>query len=89
MTFYRLASTCASCHGPKLMAESFCPRPLGVGMPGGCKAPVHAARRFLVVMPSDHVMVKLDFSNAFDSLHRRPMLEAVSASLPGIYGYCR
>jgi len=33
-------------------------------------------------------MVKLDFSNAFNCLHRRDMLLAVQRNLPDIYAYC-
>jgi hypothetical protein len=39
-------------------------------------------------MPEDHVMVKLDFSNAFNSLHRHDMLLAVQQNLPEIYAFC-
>ena len=39
-------------------------------------------------MPDDQVIVKLDFINAFNSLHRDVMLEAVSARVPAIYKFC-
>ena len=39
-------------------------------------------------MPDDQVIVKLDFTNAFKSLHRDAMLEAVSARVPAIYKFC-
>ena len=39
-------------------------------------------------MPEDHVMVKLDFSNAFNCLHRRGMLLALQQYSPDIYSYC-
>jgi hypothetical protein len=39
-------------------------------------------------MPEDHVLVKLDFSNAFNCLHRRDMLLAVQQYLPDIHSYC-
>ena len=53
------------------------PRQLGVGVAGGCEGAIHAARRYLETMPEDHILVKLDFSNAFNCLHRRNMLLAV------------
>jgi len=59
-----------------------------VGLAGGCEAAVHAARRLLQCLPSDKVMVKLDFSNAFNSLHRFDMLLSVSERLPELYAYC-
>jgi len=49
---------------------------------------VHSARRFLQNMPSDHVLVKLDFSNAFNCLHRRDMLHAISDRLPELFHVC-
>jgi hypothetical protein len=40
-------------------------------------------------MPKEQVMVKLDFTNAFNSLHRKDMLLAVKERLPELYSYCR
>ena len=65
----RLVSKCASSFGTARLADYFSPLQLGVGTAGGCEAAVHAARRFLETMPPDWVMVKLDFTNAFNSLH--------------------
>ena len=39
-------------------------------------------------MPADYVMVKLDFANAFNSLHRHDMLLSVFNRLPELYAYC-
>ena len=39
-------------------------------------------------MPDDQVIVKLDVINAFNSLHRDAMLEAISARVPAIYKFC-
>ena len=64
------------------MVPSFSPRQLGVGIPGGCEAAVHSARRFLDNISSDNVMVKLDFTNAFNSLHRSDILSTVASVLP-------
>ena len=36
----------------------------------------------------DQVIVKLDFTNAFNSLHRDAMLEAISVRVPAIYKFC-
>jgi len=49
----------------------FYPQQLGVGTPGGCEAAVHSARRYLEALSEDHVLVKLEFSNTFNSLHRQ------------------
>jgi len=39
-------------------------------------------------MPADHVLAKLDFSNAVNSLHRHDMLLAVLDRVPELYAYC-
>ena len=59
------------------MAHLFGPRQLGVGIRGGCEAATHSARRYLQSLAPDHIMVKLDFANAFNSLYRSDMLLSV------------
>ncbi len=88
MTLRRIVSKCASTYGSDQLASYFCPRQLGVGTSGGCEAAVHAARRFLQTMTEDHAVVKLDFSNAFNSLHRPNMLQAVKDRIPALLSYC-
>lgn len=63
------------------------PRQLGVGVKGGAEALVHGARRYLDNLPADHVFVKLDFSNAFNSVRRDAMREAVALHAPSLLGY--
>ena len=84
----RLVSKCASSHGTARLAPLFGPRQLGVGISGGCEAAIHSARRYLQTLAPDHVMVKLDFANAFNSLHRSDMLLSISECLPELYAYC-
>ena len=55
---------------------------------GGCEAAVHSARRYLQALSEDHVLVKLDISNAFNSLHRRDMVLSVHNRVPELYAYC-
>ena len=64
------------------------PEQLGLGTRGGCEAAVHATRRFITDMPPSHVIAKLDFSNAFNNVHRNAMLFAVADSVPKIYRFC-
>ena len=61
---------------------------LGVGIRGGCEAAIHATRRFMESMSSDHCVVKLDFTNAFNCLHRDAKLNAILEKVPGIYKFC-
>jgi len=84
----RLASKCASSFGINSLRSYFHPHQLGVGIPGGCEAAIHSARRYLEALPTDHVLVKLDFTNAFNSLHRYDMLLATHSRIPEIYAYC-
>ena len=83
----RLASKCANAFGVARLTTYLSPRQLGVGTAGGCEAAVHSARRYLESMPREHVLVKLDFTNAFNSLHRRDMLLAIKDRLPELYAY--
>ena len=85
-TLRRSASKCANSFGTKKLASIFYPHQLGIGTPGGCEAAVHLARRYLEALPVDHVLAKLDFSNAFNSIHRREMLPAVHSRMPELYG---
>jgi hypothetical protein len=39
-------------------------------------------------MPVDHCVIKLDFSNAFNSLNRDSMLDAALEKTPGLYKFC-
>ena len=61
---------------------------LGVATPGGCEAAIHATRRYMATMSDDSVLVKLDFSNALNCLHRDRMLKTVADQMPCIYRFC-
>jgi len=87
-TLRRLIAKCASRFAAQKLAGYLAPRQLGFGSLGGCEAAVHAARRFIDSMPSDSVVAKLDFSNAFNCLHRDVMLTAVKDQLPELYKFC-
>jgi len=81
-------SKCANSFGSQRMRSYLCPQQLGVGVPGGCEAAVHSARRYLDSLPPGHIVVKLDFSNAFNSLNRSDMLYAVDDRMPEICAFC-
>jgi hypothetical protein len=85
----RLSAKCANTFASAKLATYFSPTQLGVGVPGGCEAAVHACRRFVTSMPDDYVVVKLDFSNAFNCLRRDAMLESIKTSIPEIYSFCQ
>ena len=58
------------------MAAALAPLQLGVSVVAGAEAAIHATRRYVINMPANHVVVKLDFTNAFNTLRRDAMLEA-------------
>jgi len=69
-TWRRLAAKCANHYAISQLGNSLLPEQLGVATPGGCEAAVYAVRRYMATMSDDMVLVKLDFSNAFNSLRR-------------------
>ena len=83
-----LAAKCASVHATNTLTDYFSHIQLGVGVPGGCVAAVHAARCFTSNMPPDNILVKMDFSNAFNCLHRDFMLERVNEVISELYNCC-
>ena len=84
----RLSSKCANTFALPRVSTYFAHKQVGVGVPGGCEAAVHTVRRFLSSMQEGSVVVKLDFSNAFNSLYRDRMLSSVSDTLPELLPYC-
>jgi hypothetical protein len=50
------------------------------------EASVHAARSFILEMNDTGVLLKLDFKNAFNSVHRDKMLSVIRTHLPQYYG---
>ena len=73
-TFRRLVAKCANFYAQKKLAAYFSPLQLGVAVSRGCEAAVHATRRFMEAMPDDEVVVKLDISNAFNTVRRDALL---------------
>jgi len=69
------------------MAKLLAPRQLGYGVLGGAEAAVHAARQYITNIQPQDAVVKLDFRNAFNSVRRDKMLEAVQTFAPDIYPF--
>jgi len=85
----QLTSKCANAFGIKKLAPYFYPHQLGVGTAGGCEAAVHSARRYIEAVPRDHVLVKLDFTNAFNGVYVDGMLHSVYNRIPELYAFCK
>ena len=84
----RLAAKCANRSVLPKLVDYFRPIQLGVGIPGGCEAAVHASRIFLQQLPDNYVLAKLDFANAFNSVDRPRVLAEVSELAPEILNFC-
>ena len=83
-TLRRLVAKYASSLVREEMGELLSPRQLGYGVKRGAEAAVHAARLFVQNLEVDQVFVKLDFTNAFNTLRRDKMLLAVEEMVPEI-----
>jgi len=49
----------------------------------------HSPRRYIEAMARDHVLVKVDFTNAFNAIHREDMLYSVYNRIPELYAFCK
>ena len=51
----------------------------------GAEAAAHVARTYLRHFPLDHILVNLDFKNAFNTIKRDKVLEAARESIPELF----
>ena len=72
------------------MGSLLFPHELGFGTALGAQAAVHAARAFLSNLEDGHLMIKLDFRNAFNSIRWDKMLHSVLLKEPELlpFAYC-
>ncbi len=78
----RLTAKVACSYVKESSATLLAPRQLGFGIAGGAEAAVRAARRYVDSMKPNEVFVKIDFRNAFNTLRRDSILEAVAKYFP-------
>ena len=86
-TIRRLVSKCcckATTEDTKII---FGPLQVGVATQGGAEASIHAVRRLAAEFGEDpgKIMLKVDFSNAFNMVDRTEMLAQVYEKLPSLY----
>ena len=62
------------------------PQQLGVGVKGGAEALVHGACRYVDNLSPSHVLVKLDFKNAFNSVRRDLAVSRAEAAWKALGG---
>ena len=84
-TLRRLSSKCVGASVSEEMESQLFPLQLGFGTRMGAEGAVHAARSFLMDMASDHLLLKVDFQNAFNSIRRDVILEKTLSKAPQVY----
>ena len=87
-TYRRIAAKVAVSKVSASIGEELRPAQLGVATSNGCEAAVHAIRAYVTDASSSHqhtVLLKLDVSNAFNTVRRDTMLECARRRLPSIY----
>ena len=68
--------------------KEFRPLQMGVGTPKGCEAAVHTVRAYVESdSVQDQVLLKIDFKNAFNSVHRDVVLKLIKEKVPQLYGF--
>src|SRR5277367_3746580 len=87
LTLRRLVSKMANTRALEWCGGVLGQTQLGVGTKGGAEALVHAARRYLMSMDGTRAFVKLDFTNAFNSIRRDAVMEAVAKHRPDLLAY--
>ena len=60
---------------------------MGAGISGGAEAAVHAVRRVVNHMPDDHFFVKLNFTNAFNTVRRDLILASIADKTSELYRF--
>ena len=81
----RLAAKCANNYVIGRRSMELQPQQLGAGVSCGAEAAVHATWRLVQQLPTDHVIVKLDYSNDVHCIRWDVILDAVAAKTPEIY----
>ena len=86
----RLAAKCLCNSVFEKMGSLLFPHQLGFGTALGAEAAVHAARSYLSNLQDSHLIIKLDFRNAFNSIRRDLMLHSVLTKAPELLplAYC-
>ena len=67
------------------MGSLLAPNQLGFCISRGCEAVVHAARAYLSEMGKERLLLRLGFSNAFNSIRRDKMFTTVQEICPSIF----
>lgn len=81
-TLRRLAAKVAARLVSSDAASILMPHQIGVGVKLGAEAAAHAGRSYINNLATGQAVFKLDFKNAFNSIHRDVILSAVHEKIP-------
>ena len=81
-TVRRLSAKCATRAVKGRFSDAFSPIQIGFGVPGGAEAAAHASRGFVEKANPGDVMLKLDFSNAFNTMRRDHVAQCIREEVP-------
>jgi len=86
-TLRRLVAKAACRIVREAVVAKLAPHQLGFGIQQGAEAAAHAARSLLANMGSGEAMLKIDFTNAFNTLSRDVMLSVIRDELPELFPF--
>ena len=86
-TLRRLVAKAACRRVKQKVVEMLSPIQLGFGIELEAEAAVHAATRYLEALDCGQGLLKLDFSNAFNTISRDILLHAVASDLPELFKF--
>ncbi|XP_065313089.1 uncharacterized protein LOC135922608 [Gordionus sp. m RMFG-2023] len=86
--FYRRTIPKIICNRLKsTITLSLAPYQVGFGVKGGCEAAIHCSRLVLSNLKPEDYIVKLDISNAFNSINRNKMIDTFLETFPDYHNY--
>ena len=88
-TLRRLVAKAVCRRVKQKVVEMLSPIQLGFGIELGAEAAVHAATKYLEVLGRGQGLLKLDFSNAFNSISRDILLHVVASDLPELFKFVK
>jgi hypothetical protein len=86
-TFRRLVAKAACRTVKDEVVVKLAPAQLGFGIQQGAEAAAHAARSFLGNLSDGQALLKIDFTNAFNTLRRDRMLLVIREELPELFPF--
>jgi hypothetical protein len=86
-TLRRLVAKAACRSAREKMVTKLAPAQLGFGIQWGAEAAAHAARSFLSNLSDGQALLKIDFSNAFNTLRREHMLAVIHEEMPELFPF--